>query len=93
MKKLVVILLFLSAYDVFAADVLVLKHGVKFDHKGHQTDNVGNCAVCHDESIGKIPGFGKEWAHRRCVICHDLLNEGRNTKCGACHLTMGFLKL
>ncbi len=92
MKKLVVILLFLSAYDAFAADVLILKHGVKFDHKGHQTEKVGNCTVCHDESVGKIPGFGKEWAHRRCVICHDLLADGRNTKCGACHLTMGFLK-
>ena len=93
MKKIVVILLFLSAYDAFAADVLILKHGVKFDHKGHQSDSVGNCTVCHDENVGKILGFGKEWAHSRCVICHNLLNEGRNTKCGACHLTMGFLKL
>ena len=92
MKKMVVILLFLSAYDAFAADVLILKHGVKFDHKGHQTEKVGNCTVCHDESVGNIPGFGKEWAHRRCIICHDLLNDGRNTRCSACHLTIGFLK-
>ena len=92
MKMNFVILLMLLASYSFAEDVLILKHGVKFDHKGHQTEKVGNCTVCHDESVGKIPGFGKEWAHRRCVICHDLLNEGHNTKCGACHLTMGFLK-
>ncbi len=92
MKKIVVVLLMLSASGVSAEDVLVFKHGVKFDHKGHQTEKVGNCTVCHDESVGKIPGFGKEWAHKRCIICHDLLNEGRNTNCGACHLTMGSLK-
>jgi Cytochrome c7 and related cytochrome c len=92
MKKVVGILLILSAYNISASDVLALKYGVKFDHKGHQTEKAGNCTVCHDESVGKIPGFGKEWAHKRCILCHDLLSDGRNTKCGACHLTMGFLK-
>ncbi len=92
MKTIIVLLLMLSATTVSAADDPVLKHGVKFDHKGHQTKKVGNCTACHDESVGKIAGFGKEWAHKRCVICHDLLNEGRNTNCGACHVTMGSLK-
>ena len=94
MKKIIiVILLMLFATNVSATDVHILKHGVEFDHKGHQTEKVGNCTVCHDESIGKIKDFGKEWAHKRCIICHDLLNEGRNTNCGVCHKTMGSLKL
>ena len=91
-KVFAVVLLLLASYS-FAADILILKHGVRFDHKGHQSEKVGNCSVCHDESVGKIAGFGKEWAHKRCIICHDLLNEGRNTNCGTCHLTMGSLKL
>ncbi|HIJ86425.1 MAG TPA: cytochrome c3 family protein [Desulfuromonadales bacterium] len=92
MKMIAVLVLILSASKVSAADDLIFKHGVKFDHKGHQTEKVGNCMACHDENVGKIAGFGKEWAHKRCIICHDLLNEGRNTSCGACHLTMGSLQ-
>jgi hypothetical protein len=92
MKMIVVLLLMLSASKVSAADDLVLKHGVKFDHKRHQTERVGNCTVCHDQNVGKIAGFGKEWAHKRCIIYHDLLIEGHNTNCGACHMTMGSLK-
>ena len=92
MKMIAVLLSILSAATLAAADDLILKHGVKFDHKGHQTGNVGNCTVCHDDTVGKIPGFGREWAHKRCIICHNLLNEGRNTNCGACHVTMGSLK-
>lgn len=91
MKKVFAVVLLLLASYSFAADILIFKHGVKFDHKGHQTEKVGNCTVCHDENVGKIPGFGKEWAHKRCVICHDLLIEGRHTNCGACHLMMGFI--
>ena len=92
MKMIAVLLLILSAATLAAAEDLIFKHGVKFDHKGHQTENVGNCTVCHDDTVGKIPGFGREWAHKRCIICHDLLNEGRNTNCAACHMTMGSLK-
>ena len=92
MKMIAVLLSILSAATLAAADDLILKHGVKFDHKSHQTERVGNCTVCHDDTVGKIPGFGREWAHKRCIICHDLLNEGRNTNCGGCHVTMGSLK-
>ena len=91
MKKLVIILLLLASYS-FAGDILMLKHGVEFDHKGHQTEKVGMCTVCHDERIGKIEGFGKEWAHKHCISCHNLYNEGRPANCGGCHKTMGLLK-
>ena len=92
-KVFAVVLLLLATYSFAEEDILVFKHGVKFDHKGHQSEKVGNCTVCHDEKVGKITGFSKEWAHRRCIICHDLITEGRNTNCGACHLTMGSLNL
>jgi hypothetical protein len=82
---------------VFAADVVTFKNGVSFNHKKHQTDRVGKCFVCHnnvsvsnDEKIvtttipGKIKGFGKEWAHKNCIDCHDLFGEGP-VKCKDCH--------
>jgi len=87
MNKIIAIALVLFASNLFAADVLVFEHGVKFDHKGHQTKKVGNCNVCHEENVGKIVGFGKEWAHSNCILCHDLLNEGRSTDCSVCHKT------
>jgi hypothetical protein len=93
MKKMFAIVLVLFASNIFAADVLIFKHGVEFDHKGHQTQKVGNCIACHEVTVGKIDGFGKEWAHKNCIICHNLLGEGRNTNCGVCHKTMGSLKL
>ena len=62
-----------------------------FNHVAHQTDRVGKCYVCHEESAnpantfkpGKIKGFGKAWAHKNCVDCHSLY-EGP-TDCKGCH--------
>jgi Cytochrome c7 and related cytochrome c len=92
MKKMAFIGLALFASNSFAADVLMFKHGVEFDHKGHQTKKVGTCTVCHEEQVGKIKGFGKEWAHKNCINCHNLHNAGRPATCGGCHKTMGSLK-
>lgn len=93
MKNMIVIVLALFSSNLFAADVLTLKHGVEFNHKSHQTEKVGSCTVCHGEHVGKINGFGKEWAHKNCINCHKLHNEGRPANCGGCHKTMGSLKL
>lgn len=93
MKKIIVLVLALFASNTFAADVLIFKHGVEFNHKGHQTGKVGICTVCHDEQVGRIKGFGKEWAHKNCINCHNLHNDGRPADCGGCHKTMGLLKL
>lgn len=90
MKKLIIVVVLLASY-AFAGDLLLLKHGVEFDHKGHQTKKVGICTVCHEKQIGKIDGFGKEWAHTHCINCHKLHNEGPPTTCGGCHKTMGLL--
>lgn len=92
MNKTIIIALAPFAFNAFAADVLMLRHGVEFNHKRHQIEKVGVCTVCHDEQVGKIRGFGKEWAHKNCINCHNLHNEGRPVNCGGCHKTMGLLK-
>lgn len=98
MKKLILMLTFISSSAV-AADIISLKNGMTFDHKGHQTEKVGKCYVCHDNMAmsddgkkcvttapGKIAGFGKEWAHKYCKDCHDLYGEGP-VSCNDCHKT------
>lgn len=88
MKRMIVIVLALITSYSFAADVLIFKHGVRFDHQGHQTEKVGSCTVCHGERVGKIKGFGKEWAHKHCINCHKLRNEGGPVNCDGCHKRM-----
>ena len=96
MKKLTLILIFIASSAV-ASDIVYFKNGITFNHKGHQTDRVGKCYVCHDNisvakdsgkvttsEPGKIKGFGKEWAHKTCIECHDLFGEGP-VKCKGCH--------
>jgi len=91
MKKMLVCAIALSVSNVYAGDVIIMRHGVEFDHKAHQVEKVGMCSVCHEDQIGKIKGFGKEWAHKNCVNCHNLHNEGRPMTCAGCHKTMGAL--
>ncbi len=81
-----VILLFILMIPatVFADDVLLFKNGMKFNHTKHQTENVGICSACHEQEPGKIAGFGKEWAHKNCIECHDTYKEGP-TECRGCH--------
>lgn len=89
MWKLIFVAVVLVTAEAVAEDILIFKHGVEFDHKRHQTEKVGVCTVCHEEQVGKIKGFGKEWAHRYCINCHNLHNEGLPVYCGGCHKTMG----
>ncbi len=89
MKRLVLVAL-LIAVNAFGAgeDILKFKRGVVFNHAGHQTEKVGLCSACHVETEGtpqKIPGFGKEWAHKTCIECHDIFEKGP-TKCDGCHV-------
>ncbi|MFA7061857.1 MAG: cytochrome c3 family protein [Pedobacter sp.] len=84
MKKIFVLLV-LVATNTFANDLITMKTGIVFNHLGHQTTKVGDCSVCHEtKPYGKIPGFGKEWAHKYCTDCHEAFNEGP-TKCAECH--------
>jgi hypothetical protein len=90
-------LLLLGVSGLQAADLIKLRNGMSFNHKGHQNERVGKCYVCHDNVTvskdekqvttavpGKIAGFGKDWIHKNCRDCHDLFGEGP-TKCNECH--------
>jgi formate dehydrogenase maturation protein FdhE len=83
MKVLILVLLLVST-AAFGGDIFYLKRGVRFDHYAHQTENVGICAVCHEQPPGEIANFGKGWAHKNCIACHDLYNAGP-TECTGCH--------
>ena len=89
MKKIiaaVMLTLFCSSLAMAADDMITLpaKNGnVTFDHKKHK-DALKDCKVCHEKALGKIEGFGKDWAHKTCKGCHADKNAGP-TKCGDCH--------
>jgi len=84
MKKAIMTLLVVAfAGTAFAADVIEMKRGVKFDHKAHQT-SVGDCKKCHEKGPGKIEGFGKDLAHKTCKGCHSEMKKGP-TGCKECH--------
>lgn len=81
---LLIVMVFLATYS-FASDMITMKNGMMFNHKGHQTTKVGDCTLCHEEKPpGMIQGFGKEWAHKYCTDCHEAFNEGPTT-CNDCH--------
>jgi hypothetical protein len=87
MKKIMIVVVLLAT-NAYAADVFTFKRGVVFNHAGHQSDKVGLCSACHVETEGtprKIPGFGKEWAHKTCIECHDIFEKGPTT-CDGCHI-------
>jgi len=83
MKALLVVMV-LASTSAFAGDIMVFRKGVEFNHVKHQTERVGICAVCHVQNLGKIVHFGKGWAHKNCIDCHDLYREGP-TECTGCH--------
>lgn len=82
--KVSLLLMLMITTTAFAGDVLIFKNGVKFPHIKHQTRTGGVCTACHEQGPGKIAGFGKEWAHKFCIDCHDTFEEGP-TKCAGCH--------
>jgi cytochrome c553 len=90
MKKLIIsaaITLFGAATALAHHDVITLpaKNGdVKFSHKKHQ-ELVKDCKICHGKAVpGKIPGFGKDVAHKLCIDCHKEKKAGP-VKCTECH--------
>jgi len=86
MKKTVIALFALAAFagTAFAADVIELKKGVKFNHKAHQ-ESLKDCTKCHAAATGgKIEGFGKDFAHKTCKGCHAEGKKGP-TSCKECH--------
>lgn len=45
----------------------------------------GGCTNCHRGEIGKIEGWGKDFAHMICISCHDLDDKGP-VQCKECHI-------
>jgi hypothetical protein len=86
MKRIVVTMIALVAFagSAFAADVIEMKKGVKFNHKAH-ADAMKDCKKCHEKGPGKIEGFGKDFAHKAgCKGCHADMKKGP-TSCKDCH--------
>lgn len=86
MKKVMLVTVALVAFaaNVFAADVIEMKRGVKFNHKAHQ-ESLKDCTKCHTKATGgKIEGFGKDIAHNTCKGCHSTGGKGP-TACKECH--------
>jgi len=86
-KWLVPVILLVAAIS-FADDgpeVLKFKNGVTFPHRAHQKYIKSDCKQCHRKSIGKIPDFGKDIAHRMCRTCHAMRQAGP-AACKECHI-------
>lgn len=72
------------AAPAFASpEIITMKNKVKFNHRAH-TAATGQCRTCHEKGIGKIEGFGKVWAHKKCTGCHADMRKGP-TNCSGCH--------
>lgn len=71
-------------------DKITLKFGAYFNHATHVSYS---CATCHpeNETSGKIPCFGKVWAHNTCKGCHSVEQKG-GTACKNCHVLIPLAK-
>ncbi|HIJ82283.1 MAG TPA: cytochrome c3 family protein [Desulfuromonadales bacterium] len=86
MRKMIVAVLAVTAFagSALAADVIEMKKGVTFKHKAH-ADALKDCTKCHEKTDGgKIAGFGKDLAHKKCKECHTEMKKGP-TGCKECH--------
>ena len=87
MKKMIVAVLAVAVFagSAFAADVIEMKRGVVFKHKAH-VEMLKDCTKCHATAQGgKIEGFGKDFAHKKCKDCHNEMKKGP-TQCKGCHV-------
>ena len=65
--------------------VLPSKNGkVALNHLKHQKVNKG-CRACHQNDVGgPIKELNMNWAHKKCMGCHDTLRRGPH-ECRECH--------
>lgn len=88
MKRLLPVILLLAApsFASTGPDILYLKNGATFPHRAHQNYLKSECKNCHKKEVGngKIPGFGKDVAHRMCKTCHAIRQAGPSS-CKDCH--------
>jgi predicted CXXCH cytochrome family protein len=92
---MVLLLVFLGGTSVVLAEtvknpgpeIITFKMGVlqlPFQHWKHQKLAKGDCLQCHDKQGDKIKGWGKDFAHKICIPCHDLDSKGP-VLCHECH--------
>ncbi|MBJ6800147.1 cytochrome c3 family protein [Geomonas propionica] len=65
------------------------KGTVIFSHAKHEKLASGECNYCHENGVGAIRSFGKAYAHRVCIGCHEAeagKMEGPTT-CEGCHMS------
>jgi uncharacterized paraquat-inducible protein A len=75
---------FATASFAAAPETMTFKRNVPFSHKAH-AEKLKDCTKCHSSAEGgKIDGFGKDWAHKKCKECHVEMQKGPTT-CKACH--------
>jgi hypothetical protein len=81
-----ILLITSAAHAKDGADIIYLKNGVTFPHRAHQSYLKSDCKNCHRKEVGtgKIPGFGKDIAHRMCKTCHAIRKAGP-AACKDCH--------
>ena len=73
-------------------DMLRLEEGVRFPHKTHFETIGFPCITCHKSNEGekRIEGFGKDWAHKKCIGCHSNMAHAP-TECDGCHKISGYI--
>lgn len=67
--------------------IIKLKMGaetIEFTHYKHQKVTNNQCWECHDKKSGKIDNWSEATAHKLCIPCHDL-NEQGPVSCKDCH--------
>lgn len=94
MKRLIMMIVpyaLMSVTPSMGADTITLpaKNGaILFNHRKHAEmaeASPKRCTLCHPTMAGgRIPGFGKDMAHKNCRGCHEEKKAGP-TKCGQCH--------
>jgi hypothetical protein len=60
---------------------------VLFPHDDHVKWLLGDCKTCH-ERPGAIEGFGKAYAHDKCIGCHTPQSDDEKpgpVNCVGCH--------
>lgn len=90
-KTMLILFSLVIATQASAADTIILpakNGGIPFNHRKHaeMSDSwAKRCTTCHPTMEGgKIPGFGKDMAHKNCRGCHEEKKTGP-TKCRQCH--------
>jgi hypothetical protein len=88
MKKTIAFMIVATMFSgaAFAGDIIELPASmgkISFPHKRHQ-ELLKDCTKCHEKGPGKISELNKNWAHKNCKGCHEMMKKGP-VGCKDCH--------